>query len=127
MTYQLLSTSSPRLRSARHSPVCYTQRMFYKTLSEFQSSNGYDIEGRWYPRVTAIVGIKAKPALYHFYASQKSFAAAEAMKNKSAEEGTLVHEIIESPPDSTAHCRCVSDVPHQPHHHPPPDRKQNYQ
>ena len=60
-------------------------------LEQFRTANGYDIDGVWYPRVTAIVGIKAKPALYRFYAGHKSFASAEAMKNKSAEEGTLIH------------------------------------
>jgi len=46
--------------------------------------------------VTAIVSIKAKPALYRFYAEQASFAAADAVKNKSAEEGTLLHETVEA-------------------------------
>ena len=55
--------------------------MYYKDLNEFKSANGYDIDGTWYPRVTAIVGIKSKPALYRFYADQKSFAAAEAMRD----------------------------------------------
>ena len=68
---------------------------FYKTISEFKSGNGYEIDGQWYPRVTSIISIKAKPALYRFYAGQASFATAEAMKEKSAQEGTLVHEVIE--------------------------------
>ena len=69
--------------------------MPYPDIEQFRADNGYDIEGVWYPRVTAIVGIKAKPALYRFYAGHKSFAAAEAMKEKSAEEGTLIHELAE--------------------------------
>ena len=69
--------------------------MDYSNINEFKTANGYDIYGMWYPRVTAIVSIKSKPALYRFYAGQKSFAAAEEMKNKSAEEGTLVHEVVE--------------------------------
>ncbi len=69
---------------------------FYTNVKSFKDANGYEIEGAWYPRVTAIISIKAKPALYRFYAGQSSYAAAEAMKNKSAEEGTLVHEVIES-------------------------------
>lgn len=68
---------------------------FYKNLSEFKSRNGYEVDGTWYPRVTSIVAIKAKPALYRFYADQPSYAAAEAMKEKSAQEGTMVHEVIE--------------------------------
>ncbi|OGN20348.1 MAG: hypothetical protein A3I32_00535 [Candidatus Yanofskybacteria bacterium RIFCSPLOWO2_02_FULL_45_10] len=69
---------------------------WYKTLQEFMSGNGYEEDGIWYPRVTSIVGIKAKPALYSFYASMPSFAAGEAMKEKSAEEGTLLHETVEA-------------------------------
>lgn len=68
---------------------------YFKNAFEFKSANGYEINGTWYPRVTAIVSIKAKPALYRFYAGQPSYAAAEAMKEKSAQEGTLVHEVIE--------------------------------
>ena len=86
MMYKLLSTSPL---------VLNTTMDFYNNINSFRDANGYEMEGSWYPRVTAIVSIKAKPALYRFYAGQSSFAAAEAMKNKSAEEGTLVHEIIE--------------------------------
>lgn len=70
--------------------------MFYSDLKTFKSETGYEIDGIWYPRVTSIVSIKAKPALYKFYASQPSFTAGEAMKAKSAEEGTLLHETIEA-------------------------------
>ena len=70
---------------------------WYKTVDEFMRGNGYQHEdGLWYPRVTSIVGIKAKPALYAFYASMPSFAAAEAMKDRSADEGTLIHDAIEA-------------------------------
>lgn len=70
--------------------------MFYPDIEEFKKSSGYDIDGVWYPRVTSILSIKAKPALYKFYADQPSFAAAEKMKNKSADEGTLLHETVEA-------------------------------
>lgn len=76
--------------------TCYDEGMAYIDLDQFKAENGYDVNGYWYPRVTSIVSIKAKPALYRFYADQKNFAAAEAMKNKSAEEGTLIHEVIEA-------------------------------
>ncbi len=69
--------------------------MYYKDLTEFKKSCGYEIDGMWYPRVTSIISIKAKPALYKFYADHGDFATAEAMKNKSAQEGTLVHDVIE--------------------------------
>lgn len=70
--------------------------MFYPSLEEFKSQNGYEINGIWYPRVTSIISIKAKPALYKFYAQQPSFEHAEAMKEKSAQEGTLLHDTIEA-------------------------------
>jgi len=70
--------------------------MYYKNLEEFKESNGYEIEGTWYPRVTSITSIKAKPALYKFYAQQANFAAGEAIKNKSAQEGTLLHNTVEA-------------------------------
>jgi hypothetical protein len=70
--------------------------MYYNTLDNFKSASGYEIDGIWYPRVTSIVSIKAKPALYKFYADQTSFAAGEAVKTKSAEEGTLLHGAVEA-------------------------------
>ncbi len=66
------------------------------TIDEYKESHGYVIDGTWYPRVTKIVEIKAKPALYRFYAKMDSFDAAERMKELSAKEGTLVHETVEA-------------------------------
>ncbi len=71
-------------------------KMFYADLKHFKAKTGYEIDGVWYPRVTSIVSIKAKPALYKFYAEQGNFSAAEAIKTKSADEGTLIHETIEA-------------------------------
>lgn len=68
----------------------------YSTPEEFKKDNGYIIEGIWYPRVTKIVSIKAKPALYRFYAEQESFEASQLIAEKSAAEGTLVHEAAEA-------------------------------
>lgn len=63
---------------------------------EFKESGGYEIDGKgWYPRVTKIVEIKAKPALYRFYGRMASFADGERMKKRSAEEGTMIHEAVE--------------------------------
>lgn len=70
--------------------------MFYADLKHFKAKTGYEIDGIWYPRVTSIVSIKAKPALYKFYADQGSFSLAESIKSKSADEGTLIHETIEA-------------------------------
>lgn len=69
--------------------------MYYSNLGHFKSLSGYDIDGVWFPRVTKIVDIKAKPALYKFYAEMNNFAEGEAVKNQSASEGTLIHEAIE--------------------------------
>lgn len=69
---------------------------WYRDIHSFKEDNGYTIDGIWYPRVTAIVGIKAKPALYAFYASMPDFKTGERMKEKSAEEGTLIHDTIEA-------------------------------
>ncbi len=67
----------------------------YRDLEHFKSTCGYEIDGIWYPRVTKIVEIKAKPALYRFYGEVENFAAGEKIKLQSAQEGTLVHNTIE--------------------------------
>lgn len=68
---------------------------FEPTKKEFIESYGYVIDEMWYPRVTRIVEIKAKPALYRFYAKMENFEAGERIKERSAVEGTLVHETVE--------------------------------
>lgn len=68
----------------------------YKNVDEFKESSGYEMEGGWYPRVTKIVEIKAKPALYRFYGRLSSFAEGEKIKKQSAAEGTLIHENVEA-------------------------------
>ena len=67
---------------------------YYKTPEEFMSACGYTIDGVWYPRVTKIVSIKAKPALYRFYASV-GYVNGQNIAEKSAEEGTKLHEAVE--------------------------------
>jgi len=69
--------------------------MYYSNLDHFKGLSGYDIDGIWYPRVTKIVDIKAKPALYRFYAEMNNFNEGEAVKKQSASEGTLIHETVE--------------------------------
>jgi len=69
--------------------------MFYSNLNHFKGMSGYEIDGIWYPRVTKIVDIKAKPALYKFYAEMNNFDEGEAIKKQSANEGTLIHETVE--------------------------------
>lgn len=67
----------------------------YKDDVEFKEKAGYVINDAWYPRVTKIVDIKSKPALYKYYAAASSYEAAQTKTQKSAEEGTLVHEVAE--------------------------------
>lgn len=69
--------------------------MYFTDHEKFKGSSGYVIDGIWYPRVTSIIDIKAKPALYHFYGELNGFAEGEAIKKMSADEGTLVHETAE--------------------------------
>lgn len=66
----------------------------FRTLEEFKEKCGYEINGEWFPRVTKIVDIKAKPSLYHFYA-QVGVKEAKEISRRSAEEGTAVHEAVE--------------------------------
>jgi len=68
----------------------------FSTPEAFKEKNGYTIDDVWYPRVTAIVGIKSKPALNYFYGEQSSFRAAQAITEQSAEEGTRVHEAVQA-------------------------------
>lgn len=56
---------------------------------------GHDRDGTWYPRVTKILDVKSKPALEIFMREVGSYEAAEEIKNKSAEEGSLVHEVVQ--------------------------------
>lgn len=69
--------------------------VYFSNAEHFKSLCGYEIDGAWYPRVTKIVDIKAKPALYKFYADAGSFKTGENIKAQSATEGTLIHNTIE--------------------------------
>ncbi len=68
---------------------------YYSDAEGFKEANGYIIDDIWYPRVTKIVSIKAKPALLRFYAEAANFKSAQGITQKSAEEGTLIHETVE--------------------------------
>lgn len=68
---------------------------YFKDIESFKEASGYDIDGVWYPRVTKIVSIKAKPALLRFYGEAADYKTAQGISKKSAEEGTLIHEIVE--------------------------------
>ena len=52
---------------------------YFTDAEQFKSQCGYEINGHWYPRVTKIVDIKSKPALYRFYGAAASYGAAKAM------------------------------------------------
>ena len=68
----------------------------YTSIENFKEVCGYTINDAWYPRVTKILSIKAKPALYRYYGEAASYKAAQAVTEKSAEEGTLVHEVSQA-------------------------------
>jgi len=67
----------------------------FRNVEDFKEKCGYLIDGQWYPRVTKIVDIKSKPALYYFYGEAASYKAAKEITENSAKEGTLIHEIAE--------------------------------
>lgn len=69
--------------------------MFYRTAEEFKQHNGYEIEGMWYPRVTKLLEIKSKPGLDSFFKELDSYTAVEEVKNRSAAEGTMIHEAVQ--------------------------------
>ena len=69
--------------------------MRYENSEHFKKENGYLVDGAWYPRVTRILEVKAKPGLQIFFKEMGSFDAAEDVKNKSAEEGSMVHEAVQ--------------------------------
>lgn len=61
----------------------------------FKLRNGYEINGLWYPRVTSICNIIAKPGLERWLADQESFAVMQVRRKKVTDWGSLVHEIVE--------------------------------
>lgn len=65
-------------------------------IEEFKKEFGYVIENTWYPRVTKICEIKSKPGLYKFYADSPNYEEASRKKVKAADEGKIIHEIVES-------------------------------
>lgn len=69
--------------------------MRYQDVTNFKNNCGYEINGIWYPRVTKILEIKSKPGLEVFFKEVDSHLEAESIKNKSAEEGSLIHGVIE--------------------------------
>lgn len=77
--------------------------MFYRDIHEFKESAGYSIADIWYPRVTSILSIKSKPALYKYYASMPDFKTGQAISERSAQEGTAVHAAVEAALKKEAH------------------------
>ncbi len=68
---------------------------WFKDAESFMKTSGHEITGVWYPRVTKILEVKSKPAIDMFMKEMESYSAAEKVKNKSAEEGTIVHEVAQ--------------------------------
>jgi len=71
------------------------RNMWYSNPEQFKETMGHDRDGRWFPRVTKILDVKSKPALDMFFKEMGSYESAEEVKNKSAEEGTLIHEVVQ--------------------------------
>jgi len=69
---------------------------YFANEESFKNASGYTIDGAWYPRVTKIVSIKAKPALLRFYGEAENFKSGQAITQQSAAEGTKVHEAAEA-------------------------------
>jgi hypothetical protein len=67
----------------------------FKDIDDFKEQCGYTIDDVWYPRVTKIVTIKSKPALYYYYAQATSYKAAQDATEQSAKEGTMIHDAVE--------------------------------
>lgn len=61
----------------------------------FKYSHGYEIGGAWYPRVTSICDIIAKPGLERWLANQGSFDLLQKKMKKIVGWGNNVHETIE--------------------------------
>ncbi len=62
----------------------------------FKKRNGYEVEGLWYPRVTSICKVIAKPGLERWLANQESFASMQRKRKRLTEWGKDVHDIIET-------------------------------
>lgn len=64
-------------------------------INWFKKLNGYEIGGLWYPRVTSICKIIAKPGLERWLAQQGSPEAMAKKRKAITGFGTLVHDTIE--------------------------------
>lgn len=73
-----------------------TEEIKREQIEKFKREHGYYLNNIWYPRVTKICEVKSKPALYYFYGQAESFEAANRKKQKAADEGKIIHEIVES-------------------------------
>lgn len=69
--------------------------MWYNNEDDFKATNGYVIDGTWYPRVTKILEVKSKPGLEVFFKEMDSYTSVEKVKTQSALEGSMVHSAIQ--------------------------------
>ena len=65
------------------------------TVDYFKSKHGHEVNGFWYPRVTSICGVIAKPGLERWLANQKNFKAMQEKRKRVMNWGRLVHHTIE--------------------------------
>lgn len=64
-------------------------------IDYFKAKNGYEIEGLWYPRVTSICKVIAKPGLERWLAKQGGLAAMSETRKNITRFGSRVHDSIE--------------------------------
>lgn len=64
-------------------------------IDSFKKLNGYEISGLWYPRVTSICKIIAKPGLESWFAKQGSLEALVEKRKKITGFGSLIHDVVE--------------------------------
>ena len=60
-----------------------------------KTRHGYEIDGLWYPRVTSICNIIAKPGLEKWLANQESFSAMQKKRKRITDWGNLIHNQVE--------------------------------
>jgi hypothetical protein len=64
-------------------------------MGYFKKTNGYESNGLWYPRVTSICNVIAKPGLERWLANQESFSAMQKKRKRITDWGKLIHQVIE--------------------------------
>lgn len=64
------------------------------TLEYFKKKHGYEYGRVWYPRVTSICAVIAKPGLEKWLANHGSYSAMQEKRKKITDWGTLIDQIL---------------------------------